>query len=67
MENATIREQVLKDTADFYTDLQAGVLPAVSFVKPGALNDGHPASSKFSLYEAFVKKVITELWKQPEL
>jgi phospholipase C len=67
MTNETVREQVLKDTSDFYTGLQAGVLPAVSFVKPGALNDGHPASSKFSIYEAFVRKIITELHKQPEL
>nr|WP_294521221.1 alkaline phosphatase family protein [uncultured Rhodopila sp.] len=67
MTNETVREQVVKDTSDFYTDLQAGVLPAVSFVKPGGLNDGHPASSKFSIYEAFVRKVITELQKQPKL
>jgi phospholipase C len=67
MENAAVREQVVKDTADFYTDLQAGILPAVSFVKPAALNDGHPASSKFSIYEAFVRKIITALRKQPKL
>ena len=67
MANETVRDQVLKDTTEFYTDLQAGVLPAVSFVKPGALNDGHPASSKFSIYEAFVRKIITELRKQPKL
>jgi phospholipase C len=67
MTNETVRDQVLKDTTEFYTDLQAGVLPAVSFVKPGALNDGHPASSKFSLYEAFVRKIIAELRKQPKL
>lgn len=67
MANETVREQVLKDTSDLYTDLQAGVLPAVSFVKPGGLNDGHPASSKFSIYEAFVRKIITELRKRPEL
>jgi phospholipase C len=67
MTNDTVREQTIKDTADFYTDLQAGVLPAVSFVKPGALNDGHPASSKFSIYEAFVRKILTELRRQPKL
>jgi phospholipase C len=67
MTNDTVRQQVLKDTTEFYSDLQAGDLPAVSFVKPGALNDGHPASSKFSLYEAFVRKIITELRKKPEL
>ena len=39
----------------------------MSFVKPGGLNDGHPVSSKFSIYEAYVRKIITELRKQPEL
>ena len=67
MANNAVREKAVKDTSDFYTGLQAGVLPAVSFVKPGALNDGHPASSKFSIYEAFVRKVLTELRKKPEL
>jgi phospholipase C len=67
MANETVRDQVLKDTTEFYTNLQAGVLPAVSFVKPGALNDGHPASSKFSIYEAFVRKIITELKQNPDL
>ncbi|MGD0108791.1 MAG: alkaline phosphatase family protein, partial [Rhodopila sp.] len=55
MTNEPVREQVLKDTADLYTDLQAGILPAVAFVKPGGLNDGHPASSKFSIFEEFVR------------
>jgi phospholipase C len=67
MTNATIREQVIKDTADFYTDLQSGELPVVAFVKLGGLNDGHPASSKFSIFEAFVKKIILELQKYPKL
>jgi phospholipase C len=67
MTNETVREQAVKDTTDFYSDLQAGVLPAVSFVKPGALNDGHPASSKFNIYEAFVRKILVELRKQPKL
>ena len=67
MANETVREQVLRDTTDFYTGLQAGVLPAVSFVKPGALNDGHPASSKFGIYEAFVRKILVELRKKPDL
>jgi phospholipase C len=67
MTNERVRTQVLKDTTEFYTDLQEGILPAVSFVKPGALNDGHPASSKFSLFEAFVRKILTELRKSPDL
>ncbi|HEX2939980.1 MAG TPA: alkaline phosphatase family protein [Rhodopila sp.] len=67
MANEAVREQVMKDTTDLYTDLQAGTLPAVSFVKPSALNDGHPASSKFSIFEAFTRKILVELRKHPKL
>jgi phospholipase C len=67
MENATLRTEVNKDTSDLYNDIQNNSLPAVSFVKPGGLNDGHPASSKFSIYEAFVRKILTELRSKPEL
>jgi phospholipase C len=67
MENATLRTEVNKDTSDFYNDIQNNSLPAVSFVKPDGLNDGHPASSKFSIYEAFVRKILTELRSKPDL
>ncbi len=67
MTNETVREQVLKDTTELYTNIEDGILPAVSFVKPGALNDGHPVSSKFSLYEAFVRKILTQLRQHPDL
>jgi phospholipase C len=56
-----------QDTADFYNDLHNGTLPAVAFVKPSGVNDGHPASSRFDIFEAFTKKLLTELWKDPEL
>jgi phospholipase C len=67
MTSEALRDAVLKDTADFYNDLHNGTLPAVSFVKPSGLNDGHPASSKFSIFEAFVRKIVTELRQNPEL
>jgi phospholipase C len=60
MTSQALRDAVLKDTADFYNGVHQGTLPAVSFVKPSALNDGHPASSKFSIFEAFVRKIRTE-------
>ena len=37
---------------------QSGTLPAVSFVKPSGLVDGHPASSKLNLFEGFVQKIV---------
>jgi phospholipase C len=67
MTNAAVRNTVIQDTKELYTDLQAGVLPAVAFVKPGALNDGHPASSKYDIFEAFTRKILTELQAHPDL
>jgi phospholipase C len=42
-------------------------LPAVSFVKPGGKLDGHPTSSKFGLYEAFVHKIVDAVQSNPKL
>jgi len=67
MAHQDIREANLKDTLDLYEDIERGWLPAVSYVKPGGLNDGHPASSKFDIFEAFTKKIVTQLKKHPEL
>jgi phospholipase C len=58
MTNATQRAN-LKDTSDFDTDIANKTLPAVSYIKPGGLLDGHPASSKVTLFEALVQRVIT--------
>ena len=58
MTNAALRTEHLKDTTDLYSDIQAGSLPAISWVKPSGLVDGHPASSKLDLYEGFVKKIV---------
>jgi phospholipase C len=67
MTNPHRRKTYLKDTTDLYTDLAAGTLPAVSYVKPSGLTDGHPASSKLSLFEAFVKKVVDGVHANPTL
>jgi phospholipase C len=49
----------LHDTTDFYDDIARGVLPAVSYVKPSGVNDGHPESSQLALLEGFVRKIVT--------
>jgi phospholipase C len=67
MTNATKRANNLKDTLDLYADLQNGVLPAVAWVKPGGINDGHPSSSKYDIFEAYVKKIIDLLQASPAL
>jgi phospholipase C len=55
----------LKDTLDLYADISAGTLPAVSYVKPGGINDGHPSSSKFDIFEAFTQKILKALQASP--
>ncbi len=67
MTNPAVRTEHLKDTADLYRDIRRGWLPAVAFVKPSGLVDGHPASSKLDLFEGFVKKIVDLVQSQPEL
>ena len=42
-------------------------LPSVSFVKPDALLDGHPASSKLDLLEAMIENMLDHLNAKPKL
>lgn len=67
MTNAAVRNAHLKDTTDLYADLANGTLPAVSFVKPSGYVDGHPASSKFDLFEGFVMKIVNGVQANPKL
>ena len=67
MTNTVVREEHIRDSADFYNDVADGTLPAVSIIKPGGLNDGHPGSSKFDIFESFVHKVIDTLQANPKL
>ena len=67
MTNAAARTAHLKDTIDFYAGIANGQLPAVSFVKPSGLVDGHPASSKLDLFEAYTKKIVDLVKAQPSL
>jgi phospholipase C len=61
MSNASVRTAHIQDTINLYSDISGGTLPAVSFVKPSAFVDGHPASSKLDLFEAFTKKIVDEV------
>jgi phospholipase C len=67
MANATIRNAHIQDTANLYNDIKNGTLPAVSFVKPSGLVDGHPASSKLDLFEGFSKKIVDAVQANPKL
>jgi phospholipase C len=67
MTNDAVRTAHIADTTDLYADIASGKLPAVSFVKPSGWVDGHPASSKWNLFEGFVKKIVDEVKSNPEL
>ena len=53
-----LRADHMRDVTDLFTDLKDGTLPAVSYVKPDGAIDGHPASSKWGIFEAFVDNII---------
>jgi phospholipase C len=57
----------IQDLPDFYTDLKNGTLPAVSFIKPDDILDGHPGSSLPLLFEAFTKQVVTSVEARNEI
>jgi phospholipase C len=57
----------IKDATDFFDAIDSENLPAVSFVKPDGLLDGHPASSKLDLLEGMIKKTVDHLMARPEL
>src|SRR5262245_22651270 len=57
----------VKDVTDLFAAIANGTLPAVSFVKPDGLLDGHPASSKLNLFEALVRSILDRLHRNPEL
>jgi phospholipase C len=61
MTNASIRTTHLADINSLYNDINNNTLPAVSFVKPSGWVDGHPASSKWNLYEGFVTAIVQTL------
>ena len=67
MTNKAQRDAHLKDTLDLYDAIEDGTLPAVSWVKPSTFNDGHPASSRLDLFEAFTRKIIDQVKSRPEL
>jgi phospholipase C len=67
MGNPTERALHIKDATDFFAAIDNSTLPAVSFVKPDGLVDGHPASSKIDLFEGMIKQILTHLNANPDL
>jgi phospholipase C len=62
----TVVADHMRDVTDLFTDIANGTLPAVSYVKPDGTMDGHPASSKWTLFEAFVKNIVELAKSHPE-
>ena len=60
MGDAQQRQAHIKDATDFFDALDNGQLPAVAYVKPDSLVDGHPASSKLDLFEAMIQKIVDQ-------
>jgi len=67
MGNPAQRSAHIKDAIDFFNALKNGTLPAVAYVKPDSLVDGHPASSKLDLFEAMLENIVDQLKKNPDL
>jgi phospholipase C len=65
MADSKVRTEHIQDTVDLYADIANETLPAVSFVKPSGLVDGHPASSKLDLFEGFVRKIVDQVQASP--
>ena len=65
MTSASERTAHLKDLAELYTDIQNGALPAVAFVKPSELYDGHPSDSTWQLFEGFSQTIIEMVQANP--
>lgn len=57
----------IQDFTQFQTDVENGTLPAVSFIKPDEIHDGHPASSSLSIFETFASDIVDEVISQPAL
>jgi len=57
----------LQDLGQLYDDIKHGALPAVAIVKPDGDLDGHPASSKVGLFEAFCRKIVDMVKANPTL
>jgi phospholipase C len=61
MGDSAQRAAHIKDATDFFAAVSDDTLPAVSFVKPDGLIDGHPATSKVDLFEGALRKILDTL------
>jgi phospholipase C len=57
----------LQDIGAFYTDVQNNTLPAVSWIKPDDITDGHPGTSMPIMFEAFTRNAVQAIQNNPAL
>jgi len=62
----TVVADHIRDVTDLFKDIANGTLPAVSYVKPDGTMDGHPTTSKWTLFEAFVKNIVDLVKSNPK-
>jgi phospholipase C len=67
MGDPTQRSAHIKDAIDFFSTLDQGKLPSVTYVKPDSIVDGHPASSTLDLFEAMLENIVGKLKSHPDL
>ncbi len=63
----SMRADHMRDVTDLFTDIANDTLPAVVYVKPDGTMDGHPASSKWTLFEAFAENIVEQVQANKEL
>lgn len=60
-------KQNIQDFSQFQADVNHDTLPAVSFIKPEASNDGHPGYSSLSKFESFATSITNQVISKPDL
>ena len=57
----------IQDIGAFFTDVKNNTLPAVSYIKPDNIVDGHPGTSTPAMFEAFVKNIVQTVQANPNV
>ena len=57
----------IQDIGAFFTDVENNTLPAVSYIKPDNIVDGHPGTSTPAMFEAFVKNIVQTVQANPNV
>lgn len=61
MTNPALAKNTMLGYSNFKSDIARGTLPAVSFLKPSAIYDGHPASSTLAAFETFASETVNDI------